>query len=154
MCVFYNTRVVSISYHYKYLTRKAEITNTMGILCVCQFWLTGNSSYSMMHMQCICTMCCLCLSVRCNVGRMFLSSLAGGKTAAASPCSLCLLYLRPHGVVAGGILFFKRSFFLSFFSFANGSSRWLYRQGTFIAQKVGYRCNLKIGSKIWGMTPH
>ena len=28
--------------------------------------------------------------------------------------------------------------FLSFFSFANGSSRWLYQQGTFIAQKVGY----------------
>ena len=48
------------------------------------------------------------------------------------------LYLRPHGVVAGGILFYCRSFF---FSFAKGSSRWLYRQGTFLAQKVGYRCN-------------
>ena len=35
------------------------------------------------------------------------------------------------------------SFFLSFFSFAKGSTRWLYRQGTFIAQMVGYRCNFK-----------
>jgi len=46
-----------------------------------------------------------------------------------------------HGVVAGGILFYCRSFFLSFFSFAKRSPRWLYRQGTFIAQMVGYRCN-------------
>ena len=28
-----------------------------------------------------------------------------------------LLYLRPHGVVAGGIMFYSRSFFLSFFLF-------------------------------------
>ena len=36
--------------------------------------------------------------------------------------------------------------FLSFFlfsSFATGSPRWLYRQGTFLAQMVGYRCNFK-----------
>ena len=73
--------------------------------------------------------------------------------------SVCSLYLRPHGVVAGGILFYSRSFFLSFFSFAKGSSRWLYRQGTFIAQKVGYRCSFiklvrNLGAdppvKIWG----
>ena len=31
--------------------------------------------------------------------------------------------------------------FLSFFFFAKGSPRWLYRQGTFITQMVGYRCN-------------
>jgi len=42
--------------------------------------------------------------------------------------------------------------FLSF-SFANGSSRWLYRQGTFIAQKVGYRCNLKNFLKFGGQPP-
>jgi len=30
---------------------------------------------------------------------------------------LLLLYLRPHGVVAGGILFYCRSFFLSYFFF-------------------------------------
>jgi len=48
--------------------------------------------------------------------------------------------------------------FIFFFSFANGSSRWLYRQGTFIAQKVGYRYNFinwvqNLGAtpiKIWG----
>jgi len=67
------------------------------------------------------------------------------RTTATWTSICCLLnhflYLRPHGVVAGGILFFIRSFFL-FFSFANGSSRWLYRQVTCIAQKVGYtRCN-------------
>ena len=33
--------------------------------------------------------------------------------------------------------------FLSFFSFTAGSPRWLYRQGTFLAQMVGYRCNFK-----------
>ena len=38
------------------------------------------------------------------------------------------------------ILFLK---FLSFFSFATGSPRWLYQQGTFLAQMVGYRCNFK-----------
>ena len=51
------------------------------------------------------------------------------------------------------------SFFFSFFSFAAGSPRWLYRQGTFLAQMVGYRCNFKnwvenLGGwppiKIWG----
>jgi len=58
--------------------------------------------------------------------------------------------------VAGGILFFNRSFFL-----AKGSSRWLYRQATFIAQKIGYRCKFKnwvqnLGTtpiKIWGRQP-
>ena len=45
------------------------------------------------------------------------------------------------------------SFFSFFFSFAKGSPRWLYRQGTFIAQMVGYSVILKIGSKIWGATP-
>ena len=34
-----------------------------------------------------------------------------------------------------------QKFLSSFFSFAKGSLRWRYRQGTFIAQKVGYRCN-------------
>ena len=38
-----------------------------------------------------------------------------------------LLYLRPHGVVAGGIMFYCRSFFF----FATGSPRWLCQQGTF-----------------------
>ena len=36
---------------------------------------------------------------------------------------------------------FQQKFLSFFFSFAKGSSRWLYRQATFIAQKVGYRCN-------------
>jgi len=36
---------------------------------------------------------------------------------------------------------FQQKFLSSFFSFAKGSLRWLYRRGTFIAQKVGYRCN-------------
>ena len=62
------------------------------------------------------------------------------------------LYLRPHGVVAGGILLYCRSFFLSF-SFAKGSPRWLYRQGTFIAQMVGYRCNFKNWVQNLGATP-
>jgi len=54
--------------------------------------------------------------------------------------------------------------FLSLFSFAKGSPRWLKRQGTFIAQMVGYRCNFKkLGPKfgrrpaikIWGtQTPN
>ena len=43
--------------------------------------------------------------------------------------------------------------FLSFSS-ANGSSRWLYRQGTFIAEKVGYRCNFKIWVQNLGDNPH
>ena len=52
--------------------------------------------------------------------------------------------------------------FLSFFTFATGSPRWLYRQGTFLAHKVGYRCNFKnrvqnLGGdppiKIWGPNP-
>jgi len=34
-----------------------------------------------------------------------------------------LLYHRPHGVVAGGNLFYCRSFFLTFFSFAKESPR-------------------------------
>jgi len=33
--------------------------------------------------------------------------------------------------------------FFSFFSFAAGSPRWLYWQGTFLAQMVGYGCNFK-----------
>jgi len=44
-------------------------------------------------------------------------------------------------------------FLLSFFSFAKGYPRWLYRQGTFLAQMVGYRCNFKNWVKIWGATP-
>ena len=50
---------------------------------------------------------------------------------------------RPDGVVAGGILFYCRSFLSFFFSFAKGSPRWLYRQGTCLAQMVGYGCNFK-----------
>ena len=66
------------------------------------------------------------------------------------------LYLRPHGVVAGGILFYCRGFFLflSFFSFGKGSPRWLYQQGTFIAQMVGYRCNFKNLVQNLGGDPH
>jgi len=65
-----------------------------------------------------------------------------------------LLYLRPHGVVAGGILFFNNLFLPFFFSFAKGSPRWLYRQGTFIAQEVGYRCNFIKLVRNLGSTPH
>ena len=38
------------------------------------------------------------------------------------------------------------------FPFAKGSPRWLYRQGTFLAQMVGYRCNFKNWVQIffWG----
>jgi len=36
----------------------------------------------------------------------------------------------------------QQKFLSFFFSFAKGFSRWLYRQGTFLAQKVGYRCDL------------
>ena len=48
-----------------------------------------------------------------------------------------------------------RSFFLSFsfFSFANGSSRLIYRQRTFIAQKVGYRYNFINWDQNLGVTP-
>jgi len=52
-----------------------------------------------------------------------------------------LLYLHPHGVVARGILFFNRSFFLFFLSpkdLWDGSTD----RGTFVAQKVGYGQNL------------
>jgi len=59
-----------------------------------------------------------------------------------------LLYLRPHGVVAGGILFYCWCFFLS--PFAKGSPRWCYRQGTFLTQMVGYRCNFKNWVQNWG----
>ena len=53
------------------------------------------------------------------------------------------LYLRPRQWPE--VLYFtpEVSFFFSFFSFAAGSPRWLYRQGTFLAQMVGYRCNFK-----------
>ena len=43
--------------------------------------------------------------------------------------------------------------FFSFFSFAAGSPRWLYRQGTFLAQMVGYRCNFKIWVENLGGNP-
>ena len=39
--------------------------------------------------------------------------------------------------------------FLSFFS-----PRWLYRQGTFLAQMVGYRCNFKNWVQNLGGDPH
>ena len=42
--------------------------------------------------------------------------------------------------------------FLSFFYFLTGSLRWLYRQGTFLAQMVRYGCNFKQEaqqSKVW-----
>jgi len=42
--------------------------------------------------------------------------------------------------------------FLSF-SFAKGSLRWHYRQGTFLAQKVGYRCNFIKLVRNLGPTP-
>ena len=60
---------------------------------------------------------------------MYIMGLEQGLVA----CIYCysLLYLRPHGVVVGGILFYSRSFFLSFFSFAKGSSRWHYRREPF-----------------------
>jgi len=53
---------------------------------------------------------------------------------------------------------FQQKFLSFFFSFANGSSRLIYRQGIFIAQKVGYRRNFiklvrNLGPtpiKIWG----
>ena len=41
-------------------------------------------------------------------------------------------------------MFYCRSFFLSFFFFHHRISEMaLYRQGTFLAQMVGYRCNSK-----------
>ena len=75
------------------------------------------------------------------------------------------LIIPPATTVAGGIMFYCWSFFLFlsffFFSFATGSPRWLYRQGTFLAQIVGYGCNFKnwvqnLGAtpiKIWGPKP-
>ena len=48
----------------------------------------------------------------------------------------------------------KFLYFFSFFSFAAGSPRWLYRQGTFLAQMVGYRCNLKNWVENLGSDPH
>ena len=56
---------------------------------------------------------------------------------------MCIYFYTSAHVVAGGILFYCRSFFLSFFSFTTGSPRWLDQQGTFLAQMVGYRCNFK-----------
>ena len=56
-------------------------------------------------------------------------------------------------VVAGGFTA-EVSFFLSFFSFATGSPRWFYRQGTFLAQMVGYRCNFKNWVQNLGGDPH
>ena len=41
------------------------------------------------------------------------------------------------------ILLLKFLSFFLLFSFAKGSPRWLYRQGTFLAQMVGYGCNFK-----------
>ena len=59
---------------------------------------------------------------------------------------ICFNYTSAHG--SGRrysilLVKFLSLFFLNFFSFANGSPRWLYRQGTFLAQMVGYRCNFK-----------
>ena len=46
------------------------------------------------------------------------------------------------------------SFFLSFFPFAKGSPRWLYGQGTFVAQIFGYRRNFKNWvQNLWGQPP-
>ena len=61
---------------------------------------------------------------------------------------MCLNYCKATlylpTVVAGCIIFYCWSFFLFlFFSFAKGSPRWHYRQGTFLALMVGYRCNFK-----------
>jgi len=62
-----------------------------------------------------------------------------------SVCVLLLLVIPPPTRSSGrrySVLLLKfLSFFFSFFSFAKGSLRWLYRQGTFIAQKIGYMCN-------------
>ena len=52
-------------------------------------------------------------------------------------CVTVLLYLCPHGVMAGGILFYCRSFFLSVFFFRQRISEMALPT----AQKVGYRCN-------------
>ena len=72
---------------------------------------------------------------------------------------MSFLYLRPRSGRRYYILLLKFLSF-SFFSFHAGSLRWRYRQGTFIAQMVGYRCNFKnlvqnLGGgrppiKIWG----
>jgi len=67
-------------------------------------------------------------------------------------CLKCII-IPPPTVVAGGIIFYPGSFFL-FFSFAAGYPRWLYQQGTFLAQMVGYRCNFKNWVENLGATPH
>ena len=100
-----------------------------------------------------------CISLNMTDMRDFLRPSPGAAPAAGASAQphwrSHTLYLRPHAVVAAGILFFNRSFFLSFFSFANGSLRWLYRQGTFIAQKVGYRCSFKNWvQNLGGTTPY
>jgi len=74
-----------------------------------------------------------------------------GETAYAS--CVVIIIIPPPTVVAWGILLYCWSFFL-YFSFAKRSLSWLYRQGTYLAQMVGYRCNFKNGSKIWGVTRH
>ena len=61
------------------------------------------------------------------------------------------LYLRSRSGRRYYILLLK---FLSFFSFTTRSPRWLYRQGTFLAQMVGYRCNFKNWvQNFWGDPP-
>ena len=70
--------------------------------------------------------------------------------------SYCNLFIPPPTVVAGGIIFYCCSFFLFFifFSFATGSPRWLYRQGTFLAQMVRYGCNFENLVQNLGGDPH
>jgi len=68
---------------------------------------------------------------------------------------VCLLIPLPTQSSGRRYSVFQQSFFLSFslFSFANGSPRWLYRQGTFIAQKVGYRYHFISWVQNFGATP-
>jgi len=52
-------------------------------------------------------------------------------------------YTSAHGSGRRYSVLLLKSLSFSFFSFAKGSPRWRYWQATFLAQKVGYRCNFK-----------
>jgi len=58
-------------------------------------------------------MCCMCIALHCSEYR----DTPEPTTLYKCSATFFLLYLRPHRVVAGGILFYCRSFFLSFYFF-------------------------------------
>ena len=99
--------------------------------------------------------------VPCVFFQVFISC-TGGQSVSymlLSQPSECVYFINDYTSADGSgrryyILPLKFLSFFLFFSFAAGSPRWLYWQGTFLAQMVGYRCNFKNWVENLGGDPH